>query len=190
MKLRERFGFIIVSNCIQCGFGRTGKTFGHDHIGLMPDIIVAAKAIGGGLPLGALLVKEKYANVFKLGKHGTTFGGNSVCCAAGNVVLEEVFERGLLNTVKKNGDYFKNKLLALKEKYPDKIADVRGKGYMLGVELKFPGASVVDEMFKRKILTNCTNNTVIRILPPLIAGMKEIDIFLAAFEEVIRDMKF
>lgn len=183
--LKQKFDFIIVADEIQSGIGRTGKNFAFNYYNFEPDLILVAKAIGGGLPLGALLTSKNLSDVFSYGEHGTTFGGNPVACAAGLVVLEEVFENGLIKNVFELGDYFKAQLTDIKNKFTDKIKDVRGKGFMIGVELTFPGQIIVDEMFKRKILTNSTNNNVIRILPPLIARKEHIDLYLKNFEEVI-----
>lgn len=185
--LRKKYGFVVVSDCIQCGIGRTGKPFSHNYLDFTPDMIVAAKAIGGGLPLGALLVADHLANVLTKGKHGTTFGGNSVSCAAGLVVLREVFERGLMEQVFENGKYLREKLDALKLKYPEKIKEIRGKGYMVGIDLCFNGDPIVEGMFNRGILTNCTHDTVIRLLPPLIVTKEHIDFYLMNFEEVLKD---
>lgn len=185
--LKQKFDFLIVSDAIQCGIGRTGKAFSHNYYNIKPDIILTAKAIGGGLPLGALLVNQKLAEIFSPGDHGTTFGGNPVSCAAGLVVLEEVFEHGLLNHVFENGSYLKENLINLLYKFPKKIIEVRGKGFILGIELNFAGQAVVDAMLKKNILINCTNNNVIRLLPPLITNQKQIDTFLYSFEEVIKE---
>lgn len=184
-ELKSKYDFIVVSDCIQCGTGRTGKPYSHNHYNVEPDIIVTAKAIGGGLPLGAILMKDKLTKVFSKGVHGTTFGGNPVAVAAGLVVLEEVYENGLMEKVNEYGEYFKNKLIELKSKYSEKIIDVRGKGFMLGIELAFTGEKVVAELFKRKILSNCTNEKVIRILPPLIATKNEIDIYLENLDDIL-----
>ena len=185
-ELRSKYGFAIVSDSIQCGIGRTGKPFAHSYFDVLPDVIVTAKAIGGGLPLGAFLVSEKFINTFEVGKHGTTFGGNPVSCAAGKVVLQEVFENGLMEKVFELGNHFKEELTALKNTYPDKIKEVRGKGFMIGIELFFDGSKVVELMRKQKILVNCTNITVIRLLPPLIIGKEEISMFMKAFEETLK----
>lgn len=187
--LKQKFNFIVVADEIQSGIGRTGKNFAFNHYDFSPDLILVAKAVGGGLPLGALLVSQELSNVFSYGIHGTTFGGNPVGCAAGLVVLEEIFENGLLEDVYELGIYFNSRLIEIKNKFKDKINDVRGKGFMIGVELAFPGQIVVDEMFKRKILTNCTNTNVIRILPPLIAKKEHIDFYLENFEEVINSIE-
>lgn len=186
VRLKNKFDFAIVSDEIQSGIGRTGKPFAADHYNIQPDIIVAAKAIGGGLPLGALLVTGKFENTFTPGIHGTTFGGNPVCCAAGKVVLEEVFENGLMEKVYELGGYLNSQLQELKLKFPDDIKEVRGRGFMQGIELHYPGSDIVKKMRERRVLTNCTNNTVLRLLPPLIADKNDIDFFLYNFHEVLK----
>ena len=186
-QLREKYGFAIVADEIQSGIGRTGKEFAYKHFEIEPDIVVVAKAIGGGLPLGGFLVNEKFSNTFQIGNHGTTFGGNPVCCAAGIVVLKELFKNGLMNEVAKLGEYFLNELKQLWELFPDKIKDVRGKGFMIGIELTFPGSSFVDKLRERKVLINSTNETVLRLLPPLISKKEHIDFFLYNFHEVLKE---
>jgi acetylornithine/N-succinyldiaminopimelate aminotransferase len=187
-ELREKFKFAVVIDEIQTGIGRTGKPFSFNHYNFKPDIISSAKAIGGGLPLGAVLTSPEFDNILETGKHGTTFGGNPVSCAAGKVVLEEVFENGLMENVNKDGEYFLNQLSELQKLFPDKIKEVRGKGFIIGIELFFDGSKIVEQMRERNILTNCTNNNVIRILPPLIAGKNEIDFFLYNFHEVLKSI--
>jgi acetylornithine/N-succinyldiaminopimelate aminotransferase len=183
--LKEKFRFLIVADEIQTGIGRTGKPFAYNHYDLAPDIIVCAKAIGGGLPLGAILVSEKLQNVFDIGNHGTTFGGNPVCCAAGKVVLEEVFNNKLMENASTLGDYFLGKLNLLKKKYPRNVLEVRGRGLMIGIEMTTGCTDIVSEMRERKILVNCTNLRVIRLLPPLIIQKENIDQFLDEFERVL-----
>jgi acetylornithine/N-succinyldiaminopimelate aminotransferase len=185
--LREKFGFILVSDCIQCGIGRTGKAFSHNYYDVEPDIILSAKAIGGGLPLGALLVNKNLSDEFAPGDHGTTFGGNPVSCAAGVVVLNEVFEHGLVHEVKTNGDYLIGQLLELKEMYPNHIKEVRGRGFMIGVDFYYECADIVAKLRDRKIFANCTNKTVLRLLPPLIMGKNDIDFFLYNLHESIKE---
>jgi predicted acetylornithine/succinylornithine family transaminase len=186
IKLKDEFGFAIVSDEIQSGIGRTGKPFAFNHYDFEPDIVVTAKAIGGGLPLGAIMVTSKFENVFTTGTHGTTFGGNPVCCAAGKVVLEEVFENGLINQVNDLGRYLSNQLDELKQMFPEDIKEIRGNGFMQGIELKYPGNDVVEKMRERNVLTNCTNNNVLRLLPPLIITKTDIDFFLYNFHEVLK----
>lgn len=185
-ELKTKFDFALVSDCIQCGIGRTGKPFSHNHLKIKPDIITSAKAIGGGLPLGAILTTNEYANIFEIGKHGTTYGGNPVCCAAGKVVLEEVFEKGLMQKVAANGEYLIGKLTELQHRLPTIIKEVRGRGYMVGVELNIDSSNIVNEFRERKIFANITNVNVVRLLPPLIVTKEQIDYFLEKFEEILK----
>ena len=186
LKLRDEFGFAVVADEIQTGIGRTGKPFACDHYNVEPDIILTAKAIGGGLPLGAFLVSKKFEDVFTPGIHGTTFGGNPVCCAAGKVVLREVFENGLMAEVEVLGNYLTEQLKEIKKMFPDDIKEIRGKGFMQGIELHYPGNNIVTRMRERKVLTNCTNVNVLRLLPPLIAERNDIDFFLYNLHEVLK----
>jgi len=187
IRFRKEFDFAVVADEIQSGIGRTGKPFACNLYNVEPDIIVTAKAIGGGLPLGAILVSRKFKEVFTPGTHGTTFGGNPVCCAAGKVVLEEVFEHGLMDNAGKLGNYLAEQLEEIRLMFPDDIKEIRGKGLMLGIEMKYSGNEIVRRMRERKVLTNCTNNTVLRLLPPLICTKNDIDFFLYNLHEVLKN---
>ncbi len=184
--LRQRYGFAVVSDAIQCGIGRTGKPFSHNHFNIDPDIVVTAKAIGGGLPLGAILTSPKFDDVFEKGKHGTTFGGNPVSCAAGKAVLKEVFENGLMQHAAELGNYFISQLTELQKMYPEDIKEVRGRGFMIGIELFYDGNDIVSRMRERKVLINCTNQNVLRLLPPLISTKNDIDFFLFNLHELLK----
>lgn len=186
-ELRDVLGFAIVADEIQTGIGRTGKDFAFNHYGIIPDILVVAKAIGGGLPLGAFITSSKFDESFKTGNHGTTFGGNPVCCAAGSVVVKEILENGIMENVAELGKYFINELRLLKDKFPAKIKEVRGRGFMIGVEMTQSCAPIVKRMLERNVLTNCTNDNVVRILPPLIAKKEDIDFYLYNFNEIIKE---
>jgi len=187
--LRDKYSFAVVADEIQSGIGRTGKGFAFEHFKIIPDIMISAKAMGGGLPLGALLTSGDYEDVFIPGDHGTTFGGNPVACAAGKVVLNEVFENDLLSSIVKLGEYLIQELNKFKELYPDKIKEIRGKGFMIGIKIFGAGKDVVDQMRERNILINSTNENTLRLLPPLITTKTEIDIFLESFEKVIEDFQ-
>jgi acetylornithine/N-succinyldiaminopimelate aminotransferase len=186
MELKEKYGFALVADEIQCGIGRTGKPFGYNFYDVKPDVVVSAKAIGGGLPLGAFLTTEPYDNVISPGLHGTTFGGNPVSCAAGIVVLKEVFENGLMEKVAELGNYFISQLGEIAVMYPDDIQEVRGKGFMIGIEMKYDCSKIVEKLRDRKVLANCTAGNVVRLLPPLIAEKTDIDFFLYNFHEVLK----
>lgn len=185
-ELKERYGFLIAADEIQSGVGRTGTFNAFTQFGLDADIIIMAKGIGGGLPLGAIAGNSRVAEVFTYGEHGSTFGGNPVAAASGLVVMEEL-EGGLMQSNKTMGEFLLNKLHSIKNKYPGKIKDIRGMGLMTGAELYFPGEKVVIELMKHNVLVNCTNENVIRLLPPYIIGEKEIGIFCDNFEKVLKD---
>ena len=174
-ELRDRFGFLIVADEIQSGMGRTGKFFGFEQFGVKPDIAVIAKAIGGGLPLGAFLGNERVADVLSYGAHGTTFGGNPVACAAGLAVLQEVIDNGLMKRAAEIVDYLKEGFLGLQKSFPALIKEVRGFGCMLGIELTREGQPIVDELQNRGFLVNCTNTSVLRFLPPYIVTREQCD---------------
>lgn len=187
-QIRSKYDFIVIADCIQSGIGRTGKPFAFNHFNFAPDFVLAAKSIGGGLPLGAMMVCKKYENVFTYGSHGSTFGGNPVSCAAGLAVLENVFESGLLNEVEKLSKYFLYELDQLKKLFPKIIKEIRGLGFMIGVEVNPDGKNIVDRLLERKVITNVTNVNVIRLLPPLIATKSDIDFFLYNFHETLKEI--
>ncbi len=173
--LREQHDFLVIADEIQSGMGRTGKFFGFEHFGIRPDIVVIAKALGGGLPLGAFLGTEKVSEVFTYGVHGTTFGGNPVACAAGIAVLDEIADRGLMKVAGERGEQLQRLFSDLCREFPDRIREVRGFGCMIGVDLHSEGQSLVDELQNRGFLVNCTNTTVLRLLPPYIIPAEECD---------------
>ena len=183
--LRKKYNFLLVADEVQSGIGRTGKPFAYNHFNINPDLVILAKAIGGGLPLGAMITNKKCSTIFEAGDHGSTFGGNPVACAAGSAVLIEVFENGLVNEVAKLGDYFISKLKLIQEENPYKISDVRGIGFMLGVELTNPCLGITEEFRKKGILVNCTSDNVLRILPPLVTTQENIDYFIEEFKSII-----
>ena len=148
-------------------------------------MVIVAKSIGGGLPLGALITNNRYSNVFESGDHGSTFGGNPVACVAGLAVIDEVFENSLVNEVAKLGDYFLKELKMISGENSDKIIDIRGLGFMLGVEFNQPCSAIVEEFRGKGILVNCTNDNVLRILPPLISTQENIEHFLNEFRLIL-----
>jgi predicted acetylornithine/succinylornithine family transaminase len=183
--LKEKYDFILVADEVQSGVGRTGKPFAFNYFDVVPDLVIVAKAIGGGLPLGALIVNQKYSEVLSYGDHGSTFGGNPVSCAAGLAVIDEIFEKGIMNDVAKLGDYFLSELRKFQKEYSDKIRDVRGLGFMIGVELIEKCSEIIEKFRRKGILLNCTHENVIRILPPLISTRENIDNFLKVFRSII-----
>jgi acetylornithine/N-succinyldiaminopimelate aminotransferase len=183
--LKNKYDFLIVADEIQSGVGRTGKLHAFEHSDLKPDMVLLAKGIGGGLPLGAVLGGESVANTLTPGSHGTTFGGNPVAAACGLAVFNEL-EEGLMIKAEEKGNYLISKLNEIRLIFSEKIADVRGMGLMVGIELKFEGQPVVEKLIAENVLVNCTNANVIRLLPPLNIEKSEIDLFLEKFKEVIR----
>jgi acetylornithine/N-succinyldiaminopimelate aminotransferase len=187
--LQQKFEFLVLADEIQAGVGRTGTFFGFDHIGLYPDIVVIAKAIGGGLPLGAIIGNERVADVFSYGEHGTTFGGNPVACAAGCSVMEEVVQKGLMKQAGVIGAYIKTKLLEMQKEFPAIIQEVRGLGCMLGIDIGRDGQPIVDELQNRGFLINCTNTTVLRLLPPYIITQELCDQLIGELHSILKSMK-
>lgn len=172
-ELRDTFGFLIVADEVQAGCGRTGKFFSFEHYGIRPDIVTTAKVIGAGLPLGAILVTEELGSVWDYGKHGTTFGGNAIACAAGSVLLDMI-EEELMQRVVWNGNLLIQALSTLQQEFPGKVVEVRGRGAMVGLALSEPAAPHVQRLLEAGIIANTTNETVIRLLPPYIFGEEDI----------------
>ena len=187
--LRKKYDFLIIADEIQSGLGRTGKFFGFQHFDLHPDIVAIAKPLGGGLPLGAFLGNEKVASVFNVGVHGTTFGGNPVACAAGIAVITELIDHGVMKNAETQGQLLKSQLLELKAEFPALISEVRGFGLMIGVELTRECESTVTALRERGILLNCTNNNVLRFLPPLIIQDSHIREAIGKLREVFQSLK-
>jgi len=183
-ELREKFGFLVIADEIQAGCGRTGKFFAFEHFGVSPDIITMAKALGGGIPLGAILAKEELANVWEKSMHGTTYGGNALACSAGLVVLNEL-ENGLIEQVKEKGKYFISALSSAKSAHPKLITGIRGLGLILGLVLTFDSSILLNLLIEEKVIANATAGNILRIVPPLIVSMEEIDIFCEATMESI-----
>jgi acetylornithine aminotransferase len=186
-ELKARHHFLLIADEIQSGLGRTGKFFAFQHYDVQPDIVLMAKPIGGGLPLGAILTTADAGEVLAPGMHGTTFGGNPVACAAGAAVVEEILQRDLTNHAEQIGTYFLSSLTSLAKEFPRAASEVRGSGLMLGMELNGEGDSVVAAMRARNVLINCTDQTVLRFVPPLIIGRSHVDETCAALRECLKD---
>lgn len=184
-ELQNKKGILLIFDEVQCGLGRTGKVFAYEHYGVQPDILTLAKSLGGGLPIGAALARDKVAKVFQPGTHGSTFGGNPVACAAAKAVLQVLQEEGLVKQAAITGEYMKARLKALCEKYPF-IKEVRGMGLLLGMELDRPGQDLVALCQERGLLINCTAERVIRFLPPLITTKDEVDQALGILDDALQ----
>jgi predicted acetylornithine/succinylornithine family transaminase len=178
-------GLLLIFDEVQVGMGRTGKLFAYELDGVEPDMLTLAKSLAGGVPIGALLIKKGIAESFKPGDHASTFGGNPLATAAGVAALTTILEEGMLENCQRMGDYFLAKLEEIKGRFSF-VNEVRGKGLILGMELRIDGSSIVNEMLKKNILINCTMGNVLRFLPPLIVTQGEIDRVVKTLEEVFR----
>lgn len=183
--LCDKHDALLIFDEVQTGVARTGKWFAYMHSGVKPDILTFAKGIGGGFPVAGFAVPERLAHVFKTGDHGGTFGGNPLACAAVYATLTTIKSEGLVDKVAEKGEYFKNELRKLQEKYPDKVTDVRGCGLMLGMEVAGEGKPIVESCLANNVIVNCTAGNVIRIVPPLIISKEEIDIVVAALDKAL-----
>ena len=181
-KICHEKNIVFIVDEVQTGFGRCGTLFAHELFDVKPDILTMAKGIGGGVPMGGILATEKIASAFVPGDHGTTFGGGPLVCAAANAVLDTFEEENILDNVNEVGQYFIEELKKLDKEI---IADVRGKGLMVGLELTKPGAEYVDKLREAGFLINCTADKVLRFVPPLIITKKDIDEFVKALDEIL-----
>lgn len=183
--LCDKHDALLIFDEVQTGVARTGKWFAYMHSGVKPDILTFAKGIGGGFPVAGFAVPERLAHVFKPGDHGGTFGGNLLACAAVYATLTTIKSEGLVDKIAEKGEYFKNELRKLQEKYPAKVTDVRGCGLMLGMEVAGEGKPIVESCLANNVIVNCTAGNVIRIVPPLIISKEEIDIVVAALDKAL-----
>jgi len=172
-KICNEKGILLIFDEIQTGFGRTGSLFAYERYKIKPDIITLAKALGGGIAIGAMGSTNKIIESFSPGTHGATFGGNPLACVASLASLKNLTKKGFLQKASSQGDYFLKQLYCLKENFSI-IREVRGVGLMLAVELDQPGANVVTECMKKGLLINCIQQNTIRFLPPLIITRKEL----------------
>ena len=187
-RLCDENGAVMILDEVQTGIGRTGKWFAYQHFDVEPDIITMAKALGGGVAIGAMMAKPELAAVLTPGKHASTFGGNCIACAAGIAVIEAIEEDNLLQNAAELGQYTKDKLLQLKQKHSI-IDSVRGIGMMIGVQLTGPGAAIVDKCLEQGLRINCTHDTVLRFMPPMIATKEQIDQAIEILDGVLSGAK-
>ena len=186
-ELCDRHGLLLIFDEIQCGVGRTGRLFAHEHAGVRPDIMAIAKGIGGGFPLGACLATEEAASGMGVGAHGSTYGGNPLACAVGNAVLDVVLAEGFLDEVNRKAGLLRQRLAELRDGHPDMIAEVRGAGLMIGLKLTEraePRAFLAAARDERLLLVAAADNTV-RILPPLNVTDEEIGEAVARLERTL-----
>jgi len=182
--LCSQHDILLMIDEIQTGMGRTGKLYGYEHDNITPDVAALAKGLAGGMPIGALLATEKVARAFIPGSHGSTFGGNPLACAAAIASLETLLEDNIIiPAAAQLGLHFQQRLEVLKKKYSF-VRDVRGKGLLVGMELDCDGKDIVAACLKKGFLINCTVNTVLRFMPPLIITDEEIDLLIEALDTI------
>ncbi len=170
---------------VQTGMGRTGKLFAYEHFGIEPDILSLAKGLGGGVAIGAMLAKDTVAQSFQPGSHATTFGGNPLACAAAIATIETLLEDGLvLDNCKRTGKYFLKKLGELKKDFPSLIAEVRGLGLIVGMEITTTCDPIVNSCADLGILINCSSGNVLRFTPSLLVTEKDIDHLVNVLEDI------
>jgi acetylornithine/N-succinyldiaminopimelate aminotransferase len=183
-ELATEHGAALIADEIQCGLGRTGKAFAYQRLAGLPDIVIVAKPLAGGLPLGAFLAREEFAASFSPGLHGSTFGGGPLTCATGLTFLNTVERKHLLANVRARGAELKAGLKKMAAKF-DFIREVRGEGLMIGVDLDVEGAPYVAEALKQGLLINCTHDHILRLLPPFILTAQQVKEGLTKIESVL-----
>ncbi len=184
-KLCDDNNVLLILDEVQTGIGRTGRLFAYEHFGITPDIMTLAKGLGGGVPIGAMLATDRVAEAFQPGTHGSTFGGNPLACSAALATLDVVLEDGfVLDQCRRMGTYFRDRLEGLKKDFPEIIAEVRGMGLLIGMELLRDCAPIVTSCIERGVLINCAAGNVLRFMPPLIITEKEIDHLADVLEQV------
>jgi acetylornithine/N-succinyldiaminopimelate aminotransferase len=186
-EIADEFGLLLVYDEVQCGMGRTGKLFAHEWEGVPPDVMAIAKALGNGFPIGACLVTERAAVGMTAGTHGSTFGGNPLAMAVGNAVLDVMLEPGFFARVEAMGKLLRGRLETLVRSYPRLFAELRGAGLLLGIRCVVPAADIVTKLRQNGLLTLTAGENVLRVLPPLIVGEREIDEALDIMNKVARE---
>jgi acetylornithine/N-succinyldiaminopimelate aminotransferase len=188
-KLCDKKKILLILDEVQCGISRSGDFFAFENSKVKPDIVPIAKGIGGGFPIGAVLMNKKVAKVMTPGTHGSTFGGNPLAMAVGNTVMDIVSNKKFLNNVKKSSKYFFTNLNKLKEKYPSIIKEIRGKGLLIGVQLHTNQTKFIKKLMDNRLLTIRAAENVVRILPPLNVKKNEIDLAIKIIEKVCSQIK-
>ena len=174
-KICNKKGILLILDEVQCGIGRTGDFFAFERSKVKPDIVPIAKGIGGGFPLGAVLMNKKVASGMIAGTHGSTFGGNPLAMKIGSTVMEIISNQTFMNNVKRNSKYFHNQLQKLKEKHPKIIKEIRGRGFLIGLQLYKDQTNFIKRLMDNKLLTIRAAENVVRILPPLNVKKSEIN---------------
>ena len=188
-KICNQKKILLILDEVQCGIGRSGNFFAFEKSKIKPDIVPIAKGIGGGFPIGAVLMNKKTASGIVPGAHGSTFGGNPNACSVGLAVMDQIFKKGFLTNVKKISKYFHSELNKIKNEHPDIIKDVRGVGLFIGLQLFKDQTKFIQKLMDNKLLTIRAAENVIRILPPLNVKKKEIDLSIKIIKKVCKEYK-
>lgn len=183
-ELCDQTGALLIFDEVQTGIGRTGKLFAYEHFGIAPDIMSLAKALGNGLPIGAMLAREQFMTAFTPGAHASTFGGTPLVTTAALEVLRLMEKRNVVDHCGRVGAYFRDRLLRLRDRH-DVVEDVRGMGLLLGMKLTVKGAPIVDACMEKGFLINCIQDDILRFIPPLIVTEKEIDALAACLDKIL-----
>jgi acetylornithine/N-succinyldiaminopimelate aminotransferase len=187
--LCNKKNILLILDEVQCGIGRSGDFFAFEKSKVKPDIVPIAKGIGGGFPIGAVLMNKKVALGMTPGTHGSTFGGNPLAMSVGNAVMDIVSNKKFLNNIKTLSKYFLFKLNKIKEKYPNTIKQIRGKGFLIGIQLYKDQTEFIKKLMENKLLTIRAAENVVRILPPLNVKKNEIDLAIKIIEKVCSEIK-
>ena len=185
-KICDQKKILLILDEVQCGIGRSGKFFAFEHSGIKPDIVPIAKGIGGGFPLGAVLMSKKVAIGMTPGTHGSTFGGNPLAMKVGNAVLDKIMNKNFLKNIQKTSKYFLKELNKIQIKYPKIVKEVRGIGLLIGIQLHKDQTNFIKKLEQNKLLTIRAAENVIRILPPLNVKKSEIDMSIKIIKRVCK----
>ena len=188
-KICNKKKILLILDEVQCGIGRSGKFFAFEHAKVKPDIVPIAKGIGGGFPLGAVLMTKKVASGMTPGTHGSTFGGNPLAMSVGNAVMDQIFKKGFLKNVQKISKYFHSELKNIQKEYSNIIKEVRGVGLLIGLQLHKDQSKFIQKLMDNNLLTIRAAENVIRILPPLNVKKKEIDLAIKIIRKVCKEHK-
>jgi len=188
-KLCNEKKILLILDEVQCGIGRSGNFFAFESSKIKPDIVPIAKGIGGGFPLGAVLMNKRVASGMTAGTHGSTFGGNPLAMSVGNAVLDQILKKGFLANVKKISKYFHSELNKLKKKFPKVVKEVRGVGLLIGLQLHSDQTKFIQKLINNQLLTIRAAENVIRILPPLNVKKQEIDLAIRIIKKVCLTQK-
>ena len=186
--LCDQAGALLIFDEVQTGIGRTGKLFAYEHFGIAPDIMSLAKALGNGLPIGAMLAREQFMTAFTPGTHASTFGGTPLVTSAALEVLRLMEKRNIVDYCGRVGAYFRDRLLWLRDRHAV-ITEVRGMGLLLGMKLTVKGAPIVDACMENGFLINCIQDDILRFIPPLVITEKEIDALVECLDKILEAVR-